>query len=308
MTPRNMLTNLLDSDAYRRLAGSPIGSRLFDSAAFERLDLARRAIRADLAHLRRPDRFAGVTSMLLFIGHTKSGGSLIGSLLDAHPDVVLADETDVLRLAEAGLGRHQIFDVLVRGARREAMKGRVTARRIEPYSLAVPGLWQGRHRTIEVIGDSRAGRTTRRLADAPDTLTHLRTVMDGIPIRFVQVIRNPVDPISAMMLRSGRSADSAIADYFGQCDRLTALRSRPDLDITPIHYEDLVADPEGVMRSLCVILGIEPVTDHLAACSRLVDTSRASESSRISWSTDDLARIRSLADRHDFLARYVHVG
>jgi hypothetical protein len=301
-------TAVLDSAPWRRLAGSAVGSRVLASDPYLRIDMLRRSVRADRAQRREPHRFDGVAGFLLFIGHTKSGGSLLGALIDAHPNAVVADETDVIQYSEAGFARHQIFDVLVRGAEREAAKGRVTARRIQPYSLAVPGQWQGRHEAIRVIGDSRAGPTTRRIADDPAALERLQDVLGGIPIHFIQVVRNPIDPMSAMILRSGRSTESAITDYFDQCERLAGIRSRLGSAVHTVHYEDFVEGTLARLRSLCGVLGLDVDDSHLLACTSLVDPSRQPESSRVPWTRCDLDRISEMTARFDFLERYAHVG
>lgn len=283
---------------------SKLAVEMLERRLHGRADMLRRRLRGDLAQLRDPHRFDSVASFVLFIGHTKSGGSLIGAFLDAHPDAVVGDETDVIRYSEAGFRRHQLFDVLVRGAAREAGKGRVTARRLEAYSLAVPGGWQGRYREVRVIGDSRAGPTTRRIASEPESLERLERLLGGIPIRFVQVVRNPVDPISAMMLRSGRSVDSAIDDYVAQCERLARLRSTLGSSVITVHYEEFVADPVTRLGGVCEAVGLPVLGEHLAACASVVDPHRVPESSKLEWSPSDLRRLKQAADRFDFLGRY----
>ena len=67
-----------------------------------------------------------------------------------------------LRYVDAGFNRRQIADILVRRSRRQAMAGRVTARRLTAYDFEVPGQWQGRYQTLRVMGDSKAGMSTRR--------------------------------------------------------------------------------------------------------------------------------------------------
>src|SRR4029453_2453243 len=81
---------------------------------------------ASSAVRRSPDRFAQVRTFCFFVGHNKSGTSLLGGLLDAHRHIVLADEVDALRYVEAVFAREQIFHLLERGSRSEARKGRVT--------------------------------------------------------------------------------------------------------------------------------------------------------------------------------------
>ena len=118
-------------------------------------------MRAGLSTLRHPDLFSGVETFCAFIGHVKSGGTLLGALLDAHPRALVADEADAFRYFAAGFGRRPTLPPAPKGSRREALKGRVTARRLGAYDFAVPGQWQGRATRAQVIGDSRASPTTR---------------------------------------------------------------------------------------------------------------------------------------------------
>ena len=64
--------------------------------------------------------FARVESLCLFIGYPRSGHSLIGALLDAHPNAIIADELDALKYVHAGFRRNQLFYLLLRGSRQSA--------------------------------------------------------------------------------------------------------------------------------------------------------------------------------------------
>jgi hypothetical protein len=280
----------------RRVRRSRPGRWMLDR---HRQVLTRRELR------RQPDRFDDVQTCCLFLGHVKSGGTLLGAMLDAHPSTAIADEMDVVAQVGAGLDREQIFTLLVRGARREAENGRVTARRLDPYSLAVPGQWQGRHERLRVIGDSRAGPTTRALGDAPERLTALRSVMGDTRLVFVQVIRNPYEPIGAMVRRSGRSVEDATADHEAQCRRLVSLRERlPAEDVHTVRYEELVADPRRSLLALLGFLGLEPSPDHLDACTGLVRPVPVRERDRVPWTPSQIDTIEGLIARFGFLAGY----
>ena len=129
--------NLRDSPRWRRWASSTLVRQVMAGPSFRHLDMTRRRLLARLEAARSPAVFGEVEALCLFIGHVKSGGTLLGAIVDAHPDALIADEVDVLDLMSAGFGRDEVFRVLAKGSRREAMKGRVTARRLEAYSLAV---------------------------------------------------------------------------------------------------------------------------------------------------------------------------
>lgn len=293
-----------DSSGWRRMARSAVGSRLLDSRPYRAADTARRFVATSLQRARDPDRFAGVETLCLFLGHVKSGGTLLGALLDAHPNALVADEIDVLRYVGAGFRRDQIFHLLAKGSGREAQKGRVTARRLEPYSLAVRGQWQGRSDDVRVIGESRAGPTTRRLGRDPDLLPRLHARMNWVTPRFIHVVRHPLDPIAAMVVRGRRSFPDAISDYERQCRTLLELRRRIDAQsLLTVRYEDLVLEPVEGLRTACGFLGLQTDPGYLAACAAIVRDTRP-ERRLVEWSAEHTATVRDLIARTPFLDGY----
>ena len=295
----------LDSDQWRRITGSAAGRAVRRSSAFRGADTARRFVVTRLGAVADRDLFGDVHTLCITIGHVKSGGSLLGAMLDAHPNAAFADDLDALRYVRAGFEAEQVFRILVKGARREVLKGRVTARRLEPYSLFVPGGWQGSHRTLEVVGFSRAGPTTRGLSEEPDVLAGLRRTLGSLRPAFVHVVRHPADPVAAMVLRSGRSLDSAVRDYAEQCDRLLALRSRlPAEDLLTVRYERFVRAPREGLVEACGFLGLAVEADHLDACGAVIRDDMTSERDRIEWTSRATDSTRRLIDRVDFLEPY----
>jgi hypothetical protein len=53
--------------------------------------------------------FDDVGTYCMFIGCPRSGHTLIGAILDAHPNVVIAHELDALKYIRYGFGRLQLF-------------------------------------------------------------------------------------------------------------------------------------------------------------------------------------------------------
>src|ERR1051325_6131344 len=114
--------------------------------------------------------FAAVETYCMFLGYPRSGHSLVGSLLDAHPEVIIAHELDVLKYVAAGFNRDQIFYLLLENSRRRAEGGR----EYSGYSYEVAGQWQGRYHKLRVIGDKKGGRSSTRLTKKPELLEAMR--------------------------------------------------------------------------------------------------------------------------------------
>jgi hypothetical protein len=296
---------LIDSNAFRSFAKRGPGRLVFRGNAYRRLNIARNHVLSSRAVRRDHARFRDVRTFCFFVGHNKCGTSLLGGLLDAHPNIVLSDEVDALQYVEAGFARDQIFYLLFKGSRAEARKGRVTARRLQPYSYFVPGQWQGRASTPLVVGDSTSGASTRRLGKSPDLLDRLSVLMTGTDVRLIQVIRNPFDPISTMMVRGRRSFQNAIDHYFSACETLVEIRRRlGTASLLPVRYETFVADPEDGLTALCHFLGVPVEPDYLKACGgivrRLPDRSRE----MVDWTQPWVDVVERRIDSFDFLKEY----
>jgi hypothetical protein len=297
------ISRFVDTDLFRRLATTRGGAAVRSSVLYERADLKRRAILSRRAAARSVEELASVRSAVLFIGHVKSGGSLTGAMLDAHPRAIVSDEIDVLKYIDAGFDRDQLLQLVKRGATREASKGRITARRLEPYSLAIPDSFQGTSISPFVIGDTRAGPTTRALY-REGVLERLVEVMWPIEVLFVHVVRHPLEPIAAMVRRSGRDPGDAANDYFEQSERLAGLRARLGDRVLTQHYEDLLSSPRSTLHRLGEFLDLPFDDDFLLGCDQLIDRSRPSESSLTTAQLPHSDELAARARSFDFLARY----
>lgn len=297
--------SFLDSPRFRRFANQRVGMAIFRSPAYRSILMQYNYVSSYYKCLAHPSAYKNVKTFCLFIGHNKSGTSLIGSLLDAHPNVILADEVNALAYVSAGFKQDQIYHILLKGSRRELMKGRVTARRLKPYSYLVPGQWQGRYSTLQVIGDSTSGSSTQRFAREPDLLQRLERSMAGVEVKFIQVIRNPFDPISAMMIRGKRSFENAIEHYFANSESLVELRKRIDSsNLMPVRYEDFINGSGSDLENICHYLGINADSDYLKACQSILHKHPDKSRQMVKWEDKWIRIVEDKIGQYDFLQGY----
>ena len=300
---------VVDSDQFRALAKRGPGRALLRSRAFGELDLARKRVQTSHRSHRAPECFDDVATFCCFVGHNKSGSSMTSALLDAHAEIVLSDEVDLLRYVERGFQRDQLFRLAARGARAEARKGRVTARRLEPYSYAVPGASQGVAPRPRVVGDSTTGTSTRRLGADPYLWDRVHAVTFPASPKLVHVIRNPFDPISVMMVRGHRSFANSVDHYFTACATLETLRSTvARTDLHAVRYEDLVADPRRELRALCAVLGVDADEGDLDACAAIVRPGPEPSRRTVEWTRPWIDAVEARLADHDFLQGYSYDG
>jgi len=139
------------------------------------------------------DHQSGSALLLLFVGHAHSGHSIIGSILDNHPQVVLANEVNVVKaISEHRLSVRQVESVLLHEALVSSDKWINSAYQ---YDTAFGHQGQVKQKP-RVIGDKKAGGTTRILHNHPWVLDYLQEQF-GERLRVLFVQRNPVDVVAA---------------------------------------------------------------------------------------------------------------
>jgi hypothetical protein len=249
--------------------------------------------------------FATVRTFVLFIGHPRSGHSLVGSLLDAHSEIVVSHELDALKYVAAGYRRDQLFALVLEHAKANAAAGRKSW----GYSYAVPGQWQGRFERLMVLGDKRGRATTARLADRPELLDRLAAAVD-VPVSVVHVARDPFDNIATMWRRARTSTlDEQVEAYFALCATVDDVTGR----LAPerfhrLQLEDLITDPRGQLGALCEFLAVSAEPAYLDACASIVFASPRRTRDDAPWTPELEAEVERRARRHGWLRPYVGAG
>ena len=103
----------------------------------------------------------GVNIFVFFLAYLHSGHSIIASLMDSHPHMVVSHEFDLFnRLASGYLApnKSEMFNALWENTRESIMYDGLRAETIDSkgYTLFVDGLYQGRYvNHIDIIEDKR---------------------------------------------------------------------------------------------------------------------------------------------------------
>ena len=241
-------------------------------------------------------------SFCVFIGYPRSGHSLIGSLLDAHPDIIISHEANILSLVKEGRKDTDIFQTILENSRRNALLGR----RETGYSYDVPGQWQGRARNLTVIGDKKGGRTSLLLHEEPCLLDKLIATLNGLPLKILHVTRNPFDSIATMFRRRQPPLlDDAIDLYCDLSVAVAETKNRIDpgamLDIA---HEDLIADAAAELQRICSFLGVAAEPEYVQSCAGIVYKTPNKSRYSVEWSGAQRTKVLNLIKTFAFLAHY----
>lgn len=266
---------------------------------------------------------------MLTIGYARSGGTLLAMTLNAHPEMVIANELRLLdkldfpfRLGRF-LARGRLARLVVDKDRRFR---RDTSYTQTDYPYSVENQWQGGHSRLRVIGNKDGPNVAKRLNERPELLDSLRRQISA-PVRALFSIRNPYDIIATQYLREmrleGKVQFASVRDYnpedaellqLGQehisrfrqlSDKIfRALRMFPKEDVFPVRHEKLVASPKSMLRKICAFCGVDPTEEYLDACASIVWAAPHPSRFKALWTPRQIEEVAGFTERYPWLRGY----
>ena len=259
----------------------------------------------------RQKRYSGIESFILFVGYPRSGHTLVAALLDAHPEIVMSMEWAVLSHLRMGYRKNQIFYSIERHSRlfTRKLKNIWTG-----YSYKVHGMWQGKYRTIRLIGDKLAGQTSLILKADPELVDKLQQETD-CTVKIIHVIRNPYDTITTMARRafekSGIKGDMnadflvpSIDKYFDRANVVQKYKDAGKFKILDLHHEDLINDSGSGLSGLLDFLEAGIPENYISRCSEAIYKEPHKSRLEFDWSDDLKLRVMGNLRDYKFLQNY----
>jgi hypothetical protein len=236
----------------------------------------------------------------MFIGYPRSGHSLTGALLNAHPDAVIAHELDTLGYLKRGFSRDQIFSLLLE--RDQWFTG--NGSQWHEFNYEVAGQWQGRFRELKVIGDKRGGHSSTLLAESPELLDQLRRTV-RVPLRIIHIVRNPFDNIATIARRNPCPLEQAATVFFKRATtNQRVIETNPAEEIITLRHEDFIAQPRQHLQRLVEFIGLTTDDEYLDACEKMVFESPSKSRAKAEWNDAVQASIQDNIEKIPFLRGY----
>lgn len=271
---------------------------------FERRLVLTRYVRSLLPGRKDRHLYDGVRYYCMFIGWPRSGHSLFGSILDAHPNFVISHELDALPLVDGGFSRDQLFWSIIENSQAFAQKGRGWS----GYSYAVPNQWQGRYEHLHVVGDKKGGRSTSYLSFVnPEAIDKLRKTV-RVPIRVILYHRNPFDVLATLARRWGQqTVPSDLVKNIFRHVVPTVGRIRSELspeERIEIHHEEFVTAPREVISQTVQRFGEIASSNYLDDIKSIVVPNPNRSRGKIVWDSETVRIVENESSKYEFLKQY----
>ncbi len=244
--------------------------------------------------------FKNIETCCFFIGYPRSGHSIISSVMDAHPNCLIAHRMDSIRYFEMGYKLLDIFYLMLRNSERFGKSNR----KLTAYEYNIPNQWQGRFSTLKVIGDQEGKWSTLRLANRPEVLEKLLQIKT-VKLRFIHVIRNPFDNISTWALRTADDIDSRTLKYFDLVEKVASIQKHlaPE-QILNIRHEEFIKEPEKWIKTIFNFIDLEIDTPFIKDCTSIIFQKENKSRNKVKWSLESIEKVENKMKEYPFFDGY----
>ena len=330
------LLSAFNSGSNSSEANKPIYAPL---QQYNRTKLLKKANKTYILPILMSQSIQDVETFVFFIGYPRSGHSIIASMIDAHPDAILAHEYNLFsKLAtqlstgnEYLLNKSNLFNTLYQDSYKEAIVGWRSGKSSydkKGYSLKLntSESWQGRFRSLKVIGDKAGGCTSRVYRDQPELFQQIyHSLVDAIriPVRVIHVIRNPYDMIATRLLyrmsstkrekaqfnstnklKNDKSVHQAFQALYKEVKAVNDMIKACKLTVLEIHNVDFIHNPRKEMKSVCKFLGLSCSESYLEMCDEATFKHVSRTRDAVEWPTQIKGLVESRMLQFPFLQRY----
>ena len=288
-------------------------------------------------------KLRNVEKMCVLIGCPRSGTTLLEALINAHAQIVISHEFNLLdllmqpKLANPFKRRVVYAELLM-----EALKinsenlNKGPGFSIFDYEYNIPKGHQNQNKNPIIIGDKSVAPVAQLFHKHGAAAIEAAGRFD-FPMHFVHIIRNPYDCITTFYTRYqsytredlslyrkpislldnnaplGRLFEQAETDllsyqicrYFAITEGLATLRNCMLWPVLDVHYKTLTQQPRQELTRIINWLGLETDNDYLDACETLVKpASRTRERIGTLWTEEKKAIVAKQIERFDFLHQY----
>ena len=274
----------------------------------------------------------GVEKFVFFVGYPRSGHSIIGSVMDAHPDIVIAHEYFLFSECASQLkvgasifkNKTQLFNELYKNSYLSSKCGwRSDGNTSKGYSLDVGNQWQGKFHQLRVIGDKSGGSATNfmQYKKGNECLDQMVGSLN-MSIIAVHVVRNPYDMIATNILyqlsvvKATKASDlmhrkvrpdttvllSNTKRLFSQALAVKAVSKK--VTVVEIHIEDYIKDPRSCVLEICNALEVPCPQDYVEECYQKAYRNVSRSRDLIEWEPGILRRIQERMKEFPFFCGY----
>ncbi|XP_020620242.1 uncharacterized protein LOC110057984 [Orbicella faveolata] len=277
-----------------------------------------------------------VKTFVMFIGYPHTIESLTGAILDAHPEILIPQEYDVIgnwkmfqhkSLQDSGQQKHMLFfdmhylstfqAVFRNKANKPSQFWLWTSKGNGIHYNFVPDAWQGTiSGKLKVFGDGSGWETSKKLMEKPGTFKVLEDIQNvvGVPVKFIHVISNPYDVIASSVIshpfdpqkkiNDTGAVRNAVQNFFTVAETNERIRKLYGNAVLDISSDQLIFNSRETLRKICIFLDVTCYDSYLNKVERLLNGHSTRSRNLVAWRKEDRDLITTEGAKYSFLQSF----
>lgn len=231
----------------------------------------------------------------LFIGYPRSGHSLVGSIIDAHPNACISHELDALNAYKKCKKNTELFDDIMEQSTKQAAEGRVSY----GYEYSFKNLHPGASPHLTVIGDKKGSGTTHQMIVDKDALIKFGNFVQ-LPLKLIHVSRNPYDIITTKAgykdLKPSPITASSIFESAQVIIKEAQMNQRiidsGNYDVLSFAHEELISNSEQTLRKLFGFLELDAEASFTNELQKTLFKKAHPSRMKYAWSEEEIKFVK----------------
>ena len=273
-----------------------------------------------------------VERFVLFIGYPRSGHSIIGTMLDAHPNIIIAHEFPLMRSLMSETRRkvtkQGLFNSLYLNSRAELVYGErgESGLKRKGYLLALNNSFHGHFNgKLTIIGNKEGGATAKHYHTHPSEVKDVFRWLENkieIPLYVLHVVRNPYDMIATHALYAAGKAgqkyeasetkklnnphllEEAANQILFRARAVVSMQKFLNLNVLLIFHEDMVNEPKQTISRICEFLQVNCTGGYLESCKAKTNHNVSKTRNLVVWTEHLRERVDSEIKHFAFFNKY----
>jgi hypothetical protein len=234
--------------------------------------------------------------LFIFLGNPRSGTTITRSLLNAHSNVLISNELNLIRFYLEGENWKTILGRMSQNANRFQQKPQWSGYN---YNISVQ-----REKNIKIVGDKKAGRSVKYWQANNELYKEIQE-WSPIPIKIIHCVRNPYDTIARKVIKNKNTVSHNIIRYFELEKGASIAKAAFNKDnYHTVYLEDWIRKPKENLIELMNYLDLSYGKDYIENCLSILFTEEKKARSEITWKEEEIKKIVDLSQNLSHLHYY----
>ena len=237
-------------------------------------------------------------NFVLFIGSGRSGSTIVASILNSHPNVLISHEIGIIK--KGYNSEKLIIDNIISHTKKKSLNYKSINKDIKNKDINIP------KKEIFLYGDKHSDQNTLSIAKNIELFNQFKSNVYNL--KLINVVRNPYDNITTKYLRKQSMFDKkkgfigAIKQYNIEMNTVKLLSLNNPL--FNIRLENLILNPIENISKMFDFFSLDYNMEMIEKITNIILKKPSISRNKINWKQNQIDMVKNIIDKYEWLNGY----